>query len=104
MITGVPSLMSKRTTSPSSVIAAHYNSTFASNNTALSAYFTASRLGVIGVSAYLVDFGSQEVSVGPGGVIGRISLKNIELLASYATELGSHFAPRRRRSCAGASA
>ncbi len=79
-------------TIPNTVIAAHYSSTFASNNTALSAYFPANRLGVLGVSAYLVDFGSQEVSVGPGGVIGRISLKNIELLASYATVLGSHFA------------
>jgi len=59
-------------TIPSTVIAAHYSSTFASNNTALSAYFPANRLGVLGVSAYLVDFGSQEVSVGPGGVIRSI--------------------------------
>jgi len=63
----------------------HYASYFASNNTVLSAYIPASRLGVIGIAGYLVDFGSQDVTIGPGGTIGRISVKNIELLASYAT-------------------
>ncbi len=70
-----------------SEIAIHHASTFASNNTALAGYVSASRFGVVGVSAYLVDFGSQEVVIGPGLPVGRISPKNIELLASYATEV-----------------
>ena len=65
----------------------HYASTFVSDNTVMSAYFTINRLGVIGVSAYLVDFGSQDVVGGPGVPVGRISPKNIELLASYATSI-----------------
>lgn len=72
---------------PDGEFAVHYNRTFASDNTALSAFATANRLGVIGVSAYLVDFGSQEVTVGPGVTTGRISVKNLELLGSYATEV-----------------
>jgi hypothetical protein len=58
----------------------------ASNNTAITAQFPTRRLGVLGISGYLVDFGSQEVVVGPGVPTGRISVKNIELLASWATE------------------
>ncbi len=74
---------------PSTEFGLHYASTFASDNTILSGYLDASRLGVIGVAAYLVDFGSQEVVPGPGLPIGRISVKNLELLASYATELAA---------------
>jgi len=70
--------------------AVHYSRTFASDNTAISGFATAKRLGVIGLSAYLVDFGSQEVTTGPGVTTGRVSLKNIELLGSYATELVGH--------------
>jgi hypothetical protein len=70
-----------------SELALHYNRTFISDNTALSAYLDARRLGVVGVSAYLVDFGSQPRTVGPGLITGQLSLKNLELLASYATEL-----------------
>ena len=74
-----------------SEIAIHHATTFVSNNTVLSGYISASRFGVIGVSAYIVDFGSQEVVVGPGQAVGRISPKNIELLASYATEVVERF-------------
>jgi len=71
----------------SSEIGLHHANTFASNNTVLAGYLRASRFGVIGIAAYLVDFGSQEVVLGPGLPVGRISPKNIELLASYATEI-----------------
>ena len=70
-------------------LAVHFASTFVSNNTVLSAYFSANRLGVFGASAYLVDFGSQPVVGGPGVPVGRISPKNIELIASYATSIMS---------------
>ena len=74
-----------------SEIAIHHATTFASNNTVLSGYISASRFGVIGVSAYLVDFGSQEVVDPSGQTLGRVSPKNIELLASYATEVVERF-------------
>jgi hypothetical protein len=70
-------------------VAVHYAVTFASNNTALSGYFPVNGLGVIGISAYLVDFGSQEVALGRGIPGGRISPKGIELLASYATNVSA---------------
>lgn len=68
--------------------AVHYGSTFISDNTALAGSLSAGRLGVLGVAAYLVDYGSQDVVGGTGVPIGRISPKNIELLASYATAVG----------------
>jgi hypothetical protein len=70
-------------------LAVHFASTFVSNNTVLSAYFSVSHLGVFGASAYLVDYGSQPVVGGPGVPVGRISPKNIELIASYATSIVS---------------
>lgn len=73
-------------------LAVHHSITFASNNTALSSYFPVNGLGVVGVSAYLVDFGSQEISFGRDLPGGRISPKGIELLASYATTLSSDLA------------
>jgi hypothetical protein len=71
-----------------SEFAIHYASTFASNNTALTLAAVGRRLGTVGLAAYVVDYGSQDV-VPPGGgaTSGRISPKNIELLASYATEV-----------------
>ncbi len=74
---------------PGSEVTLHYSKTFASDNTVLAAYLDAKRLGVVGIAAYLVDFGTQEVLPGPGLPTGRISVKNLEFLASYATELVS---------------
>jgi hypothetical protein len=70
----------------------HYSSTFASNNTAVVGNLPIAGLGVVGVAAYLVDFGSQEVVPGPGLPIGRISVKNLEFLGSYATEIAHSLA------------
>lgn len=70
-------------------IAVHFASTFISDNTALVGSLSAGELGVLGIAAYLVDYGSQDVVGGPGVPIGRISPRNIELLASYAAALGS---------------
>jgi hypothetical protein len=73
-------------------VAVHFARTFVSDNSALAAYFTVSGLGVFGASAYLVDYGSQDVVTGPGVPVGRISPKNIELLGSFATSItGSLF-------------
>jgi hypothetical protein len=68
-------------------LSVHFASTFVSNNTVLAAYFAIERLGVVGVSGYLVDYGSQPVVGGPGVPVGQISPKNIELIASYATTI-----------------
>lgn len=76
-------------TLPGSEFGVHFASTFVSNNTALTAFFGNERLGTLGLGAYIVDFGSQEV-VPPGPTpqpTGRLSPKNLELLASYATEV-----------------
>ncbi len=73
-------------------LAVHHSSTFASNNTALAGYFPVNGLGVVGLSAYLVDFGSQEISFGQDLPGGRISPKGIEILASYATTLTADLA------------
>jgi hypothetical protein len=70
-------------------VAVHFASTFISDNTALVGSFAAGQLGVLGFAAYLVDYGSQDVVGGPGVPVGRISPKNIELLASYSTAIGA---------------
>jgi len=72
---------------PRSEVAVHFARTFVSDNTAVASYFTINGLGVFGAAAYLVDYGSQDVVTGPGVPVGRISPKNIELLASFATSL-----------------
>jgi hypothetical protein len=71
----------------STELSVHFANTFVSDNTVLSAYFAVSRLGVIGASAYLVDFGTQRVVTGTGVEVGNISPKNIELIGSYATTI-----------------
>lgn len=72
-----------------SEIAAHHAATFASSNTVLSGYLSSTAVGVVGIAAYLVDYGAQDVVPGPGlPPSGRISPRNVEMLASYATSLG----------------
>jgi hypothetical protein len=74
---------------PSSEFGVQYARTFATDNTALSVFLTDSRLGTLGVTAYLVDYGSQDITPPGGGLPGgRLAPKNLELLASYATGVG----------------
>src|ERR1041384_7532796 len=49
-----------------SELAIHRANTFASDNTVLAGYLASQVLGTVGVAAYLVDFGSQEVVTGAG--------------------------------------
>ena len=75
-----------------SEVAIHRANTFASNNTVLSGYLASRTLGTVGIAAYLVDFGSQEVVPGVGRpATGRITPRNVELLASYGTDVTSAF-------------
>jgi hypothetical protein len=76
---------------PTSEVAVHHATTFASDNTAIAGYLTTNRIGVLGAAAYLVDYGSQ-AATGTGDPTGTFSTKNIELLASYATTLTTDFA------------
>ncbi len=72
-----------------SEFAIHRANTFASNNTVLSGYLASQSLGTVGLAAYLVDFGSQEVIAGANRpVTGQITPRNVELLASYGTDIG----------------
>ena len=74
---------------PASEIGIHHATTFASDNTVLSGYLTTPALGVVGLAAYLVDYGSQDIIPSPQqqAPVGRITPRNIELMASYAATL-----------------
>jgi hypothetical protein len=75
-------------TLPHSEFAVHYSSTFASKNTALTVHVVNRSLGTLGIAGYLVDYGSQDVIPPFGGApTGRVAPKNIELMASYATDV-----------------
>ncbi|HLB35991.1 MAG TPA: PorV/PorQ family protein [Gemmatimonadales bacterium] len=77
---------------PQSQVVVHHAATFASNNTVLSGYLASSLVGVVGLAAYLVDYGSQDIVPGPQQPpTGRITPRNIELVASYATSLSRSF-------------
>src|SRR2546425_475438 len=58
---------------------------------ALTAYFPSHNLGVVGGSVYLVDYGDLDRTDSASNVIGRISPRNFEVLASYATEIAGSF-------------
>lgn len=78
---------------PSGEFSVQRANTFVSNNTAISAYLVNDRLGTVGIAGYLVDYGSQTVVPRFGGTapVGEFSPKNIELLASYATDVAGSF-------------
>ena len=55
----------------------------------VSGYLASPMLGVVGLAAYLVDYGAQDIVPGPSQVpTGSIRPLNVELLASYAGTLG----------------
>jgi hypothetical protein len=54
---------------------------------AVTAYFPSSRIGVFGGAVYLVDYGDEEHTDSSSTVIGKISPRNFEFLASFATAL-----------------
>jgi hypothetical protein len=58
---------------------------------ALTAYFPSHGLGVLGGAVYLVDYGDLDRTDSTNNTIARISPRNLEFLASYATELAGSF-------------
>jgi hypothetical protein len=65
----------------------HYTAFFGTGDAAVFA-FAAPRLGIFTVAAYLVDYGDLDVTPpGGGGVIGRVTPRNLTLSAAYASEI-----------------
>jgi hypothetical protein len=56
---------------------------------ALTAYVHSRGIGVLGGAVYLLDYGDLERTDSTSSTIARISPRNVEFLASYATQLGS---------------
>jgi hypothetical protein len=56
---------------------------------ALTAYVHSHGIGVVGAAVYLLDYGDVERTDSTSSTIARISPRNVEFLASYATQLGS---------------
>lgn len=54
---------------------------------AVTAYFPNSRIGVFGGAVYLVDYGDLERTDSSSAVIAKISPRNFEFIASFATAL-----------------
>jgi hypothetical protein len=70
----------------------HHGRIIAGETDAVSVFFPSRRLGVLGAAVYLVDYGDLELTDSAGVVTGRLSPRNIELLASYATTVNGAFA------------
>jgi hypothetical protein len=79
-------------TLPGGEFALHSASLAAGNTSALTAFFPSRGIGVLGGAVYLVDYGDEDVNDSTGTTIARIAPRNIEVLASYATELSAGFA------------
>src|SRR6267378_7951483 len=56
---------------------------------ALTAVVHSHVIGVVGAAVYLLDYGDLERTDSTSSTIARISPRNFEFLASYATQLGS---------------
>jgi hypothetical protein len=70
----------------------HTGQLAAGSGNALSAFFPEHRIGVLGVSLYLVDYGNLDVTDSGGIVVGRLAPRNFEAMATYATQLTGTFA------------
>src|SRR5437867_9752884 len=72
--------------------ALHSASLVAGRSNVLGAYFPSRGIGVIGGAVYLVDYGDLDRTDINGNTIARIAPRNLEFLASYATNLTGSFA------------
>ena len=59
----------------------------AGRTTAVGAYFPSTRIGVLGATVYLVDYGDLEATDSSGTPVARVSPRNVAFLASYATTI-----------------
>src|SRR5216117_4523189 len=72
--------------------ALHTATLVAGRSNVLGAYFPSRGIGVIGGAVYLVDYGDLDRTDVNGNTIARIAPRNLEFLASYATNLTGSFA------------
>lgn len=75
----------------SSEFGLHAATLVAGRTTTVTAFFPKQGIGVFGAAAYLVDYGDFDRTDSLGFVIGQISPRNFEFLASFASELGDAF-------------
>jgi hypothetical protein len=75
----------------SSEFGLHAATLVAGRTTTVTAFFPKAGIGVFGGAAYLVDYGDFARTDTSGIVIGQISPRNFEFLASFASELGDAF-------------
>src|SRR6267378_154341 len=71
--------------------ALHSATLVAGRSHVLGAYFPSRGIGVIGGAVYLVDYGDLDRTDANGNTIARIAPRNLEFLASYATNLTGSF-------------
>src|SRR3989442_13328899 len=71
--------------------ALHSASLVAGATNALTAFFPRRGIGVFGGAVYLVDYGDQDVVDSSGTTVAPLAPRNIELLASFATDPGGSF-------------
>jgi hypothetical protein len=71
--------------------AVHSATLVAGRSHVLGAYFPSRGIGVIGGAVYLVDYGDLDRTDQNGNTIARIAPRNLEFLASYATNLTGSF-------------
>jgi hypothetical protein len=74
-----------------SEVGLHAATLVAGRTSTVTAYFPKQGIGVLGGAAYLVDYGDFPRTDTNGIVIGQISPRNFEFLASFAAELGQAF-------------
>jgi hypothetical protein len=79
-------------TLPDDEFALHSATLVAGRSNVLGAYFPSRGIGVIGGAVYLVDYGDLDRTDVNGNTIARIAPRNLEFLASYATNLTASFA------------
>lgn len=73
---------------PRAEFAIHHSAQFFGSTDAVVVTIPSSSLGTFAIAAYLVDYGDDPVTLPTGGdPVGRVSSRNIELLASYATDV-----------------
>jgi hypothetical protein len=78
-------------TMTSSEFGLHAATLVAGKTTTVTAFFPKAGIGVFGGAAYLVDYGDFARTDSLGFVIGQISPRNFEFLASFASDLGDTF-------------
>ncbi|MEO7361833.1 MAG: PorV/PorQ family protein [Gemmatimonadaceae bacterium] len=71
--------------------AVHFSQNFAANNLMLAFAAPSKALGTLGATAYLVDYGTQDVTLDTPGAVGTLTNRVYVVSASYASPVGKRF-------------